>query len=233
MRVGLAEWSVVTERSNAWRLLAALGIVLTLVVQLVETIGFAQDDGRDVGTVVLNWFSFFTTVSAITAVVALIVPPRRAGGVLQICAACYTLVVGLGYNLLLRGAQGAPGDTGWWTNEVVHVVVPLVMLVDVWVTRREFRDPPRPGLSGARIIAVVLALPAVWTVYILVRGWYPYFFLDPDEMAGGPAGVGAVLLGTGLFMAVLAVILTRIQSGARRGHRGGRADGGQASGRRR
>ena len=54
--------------ATTWpRTVAAVGIIVTLVLQLADTIGVAQDaglDGAAVTTAVINWFSFFTTLSA-------------------------------------------------------------------------------------------------------------------------------------------------------------------------
>ena len=151
--------------ATTWpRTVAAVGIIVTLVLQLADTIGVAQDaglDGTAVTTAVINWFSFFTTLSAVMAVIALLV----RSGTIRISAAAYTLVAGVGYFTLLGGLTDPVGSVAWWTNLVLHAVVPAVMLVDLWVSRHGAHIASR-----GRIVGSALVLPAVWAVINLRSG---------------------------------------------------------------
>lgn len=203
--------------ATTWpRTVAAVGIIVTLVLQLADTIGVAQDaglDGTAVTTAVINWFSFFTTLSAVMAVIALLV----RSGTIRISAAAYTLVAAVGYFTLLGGLTDPVGSVAWWTNLVLHAVVPLVMLVDLWVSRHGAHIASR-----GRIVGSALVLPAVWAVYTQVRGplvdapfsdepwWFPYGVIDPHRVAEGYVGVIGMYLIVGCALVILVVLLRSV-----------------------
>ncbi|MFE7651250.1 Pr6Pr family membrane protein, partial [Streptomyces phaeoluteigriseus] len=111
-------------------------------------------------------------------------PEPRWLAVLLMCASSYMIVTGVVYNTLLRGIALPQGATVAWSNEVLHVVIPLLMLLDVLVA------PRRRALRWSAV-AVAAVFPIVWVVYTLVRAnlvvspgtgehwWYPYPFLNP------------------------------------------------------
>lgn len=130
----------------------------------------------------------------------------------------YMLVTGVVYNTLLRGIELPQGTTVLWANEVLHVVGPLVLLLDLLLA---------PGRRGLRWSAVgaVLVFPVVWVVYTLVRGpwvtnpvtgassWYPYPFLDPGNPAlqpGGYAGVAVYVVGIALLIGGVAAAVVAV-----------------------
>jgi apolipoprotein N-acyltransferase len=120
----------------------------------------------------------------------------------------YMIVTGVVYNTLLRGVALPQGTTVVWSNEVLHVVAPLFLLVDLIVGTW----PPR--LSWRAVLGI-LVFPVVWIVYTLVRGplvtnpvtgaawWYPYPFLDP-HVVGGYAGMVPYILGIAVGLALFA-----------------------------
>lgn len=184
-------------------------ITAAILAQLTRTIDTAAagqtPHGGHLPTMVGNFFSFFTIQSNVAAAVALAMgsvwawrhgstPEPRWLTVLLACTSTYMIVTGLVYNVLLRGIELPQGTTVPWSNEVLHVVGPLVMLADVlW-------SPGRRALAW-RAIAVVVCFPILWVIYTLVRAnlivspmtgdpwWYPYPFLDPHVVPGGYAGV--------------------------------------------
>lgn len=171
-------------------------------------------------TVIANFFSYFTVLSNLIAAVALVIGAvwmlrhrrdRRPEPIwlstLFACAATYMIVTGVVYNVLLRHIQIA-GISDPWTNETLHVVIPLVMLADVLLA------PHRRALPY-RTLAVIAAFPVVWAAYTLLRAnlitapstgnpwWYPYPFLDPHLQDGYAVviayivGIAAVILSVG------------------------------------
>jgi len=102
----------------------------------------------------------------------------------------YMVVTGIVYNLLLRGVELPQGSTVAWSNEILHVVAPVYLLLD-WIFA-----PGRVPLA-ARKIWPVLIFPILWVAYALIRGpfvtddvygndfWYPYPFLNPVTSANG------------------------------------------------
>lgn len=203
------------------RLTAAVLAVAAIVAQLIRSIDVARsaetDYGQHMPTVIANFFSFFTIESNVLAAVTLaiggiwalrqrdekLVEPRWFA-VLLVCASTYMIVTGVVYNTLLRGIQLPQGSTVGWSNEVLHVVIPLVMLADVLLA-------PRRRALGWNTIFVAAIFPIAWTVFTLIRAnlviapstgkpyWYPYPFLDPHQ----PGGYGAVSLYVLLIAAII------------------------------
>ncbi|MEJ1089139.1 Pr6Pr family membrane protein [Microbacterium sp. Mu-80] len=206
------------------RLAAAVLGFAALIRQLSLAIGNARSAKTEwashLPTVVTNFFSYFTVLSNLIAAVTLVIgavwmlrhrhdrrPEPAWLSTLFACAATYMIVTGIVYNLLLRNIPIA-GISDVWTNETLHVIIPLVMLADVLLA------PHRRPLSY-RAVAVIAAFPIVWAAYTLLRAnlitgpatgnpwWYPYPFLDPHLQGGYPvviayiAGIAAVILAVG------------------------------------
>lgn len=207
-------WSVI-------RLLAAAVIMTAVVGQFVTTVRSAIAGDRDVATTIANFFSFFTILSNLIAVLALLAAvvwfwmrpsheDREPPGVAVALAGAttYLVITGVVYNLLLRGLPTADDHVAW-ANEILHVAAPLFLVIDLLVA------PTHRALRW-RAVAVVLAFPIAWIVYTLIRGpfvtdpvrgvafWYPYPFLNPN----GGAGWG------GVWMYVAGIALTFVIVGA-------------------
>jgi hypothetical protein len=207
------------------RLLGAGVGLAAIIAQLVRSVGNAvestTDYGSDVTTVVANFFSFFTIQSNVLAVVTLTIgavwawtrgrdsaTEPRWFAVLLACTTTYMLITGIVYNLLLRGIPLPQGQTVPWSNEVLHVVIPLFLLLDLLVA------PKRRALPWSTVW-IIVAYPIVWAAYTLIRGplivspgtgnpwWYPYPFLDPHLQSNGYVGVaGWVAVISATFIAV-------------------------------
>jgi len=214
---------------------AALGIA-ALVRQISQTIGNAQvsttEWGSHIPTVVANFFSYFTVLSNIGAAVSLIIgaiwmlrtrdstqaEPRWLA-VLFACTSTYMIVTGIVYNLLLRNIP-LDGVSEWWTNETMHVLIPLVMLADVFFA-------PRRRALGWSAVTIAAIFPIVWAAYTLIRAsfitapltgdpwWFPYPFLNWHVI-----GFGAVSLYiVGIAVAIIGVASLVVLVGRRRGIR--------------
>lgn len=220
--------------------LAAILRQLSLAISNARAAGTAW--GSDVPTVVANFFSYFTILSNVSCVVALVLGgvwmlrTRRSTAVepawlatLFACASTYIVVTGIVYNLLLRSISIA-GISDAWTNETLHVVIPLVLLVDAVLAPRR---RPLPW----RTIGVVVVFPILWALYTMIRAnlvtgpatgdpwWYPYPFLDPHLVAGGYLGVAGYTVG-------IAVVITAAAAGVVWiGRRRSRGDGSEHTGR--
>lgn len=210
---------------------AALGLA-AIVAQLVRTVSNSlaatTEHGGDVGTVVVNFFSFFTIESNVLAVVTLatgaVLAWRARSGdeheprwfaVLLACATTYMIVTGIVYNTLLRGYALDQGVTVPWSNEVLHVVIPLVLALDLLLA-------PRRRALGWGTVGGIVAFPIVWVVYTLVRGplvtspatgdpwWYPYPFLNPNNFDDGYGTVAIYVAGIAVAIAVVAVAVVWI-----------------------
>ncbi|HWM33886.1 MAG TPA: Pr6Pr family membrane protein [Pseudolysinimonas sp.] len=199
-----------------FRLLGAAAILAAIIGQLVHSASFwdAIGIGDRKGNLVVNFFSFFTIDSNVGAVVvfllgAVLLMRRRDDpgwfAVLRAAVTSYMAVTGIVYNMLLRGIDVGEGAVLGWSNEVLHVVGPALVIVD-WLFA-----PGRRRLEWSRIGAIV-AFPVVWAVYTMVRGplayndvagaptWYPYPFLNP---ANSPEGYVSVAFYVILIAAII------------------------------
>lgn len=134
----------------------------------------------------VNFFFYFTDLSNLFAAALLltggIAALRGRPGVPDLVrgsAALYLVITGLVYWALLAGQMTAA--TIKWQNDIVHGVMPVVVLLD-WLLL-----PPTARLSLART-SRWLAFPLLYLAVSLVRGplvqWWPYDFLDPREPGG-------------------------------------------------
>ena len=134
-------WPWVRLASSALGFAAIIGqLALTLSIALNAT----TEWGAHLPTVGVNFFSFFTILSNLGAAVMFAIggvwaltrgrdaarEPRWMA-VAFACVATYMIVTGIVYNVLLRGIPLPQGSTLGWSNEVLHVVIPLLMLADV------------------------------------------------------------------------------------------------------
>jgi len=183
------------------RIAVAALIVAAIVGQLITSLGYWADKGGvDAAMHTVHFFSFFTIDSNILSVVALLVGaylllftkgenPARYNLFLA-AVATYMITTGVVYNLLLRGIDLPQGSTLAWSNEVLHVIAPLWLLID-WLFA-----PGRAPIANNQLWKI-LVFPLVWCIYTLVRGplvtdtvygnafWYPYPFLNPNTSANG------------------------------------------------
>jgi hypothetical protein len=158
---------------------------------------------------VVNFFSFFTNLSNLFAVVVFVVggvrtlrrrPGSRAWDVVRLVSVVNMVFVGLVFNVLLTEVAGGVLP---WVNVVVHMVMPVAVLVDWLVLPAGRRLPWAAAATG-------LVVPVLYSVYSLVRGavtsFYPYPFYDPEALGGyGPVALYMVVLLVAL--AVLSVAL--------------------------
>lgn len=217
------------------RLLAAVIGMTAIVRQLALSVGnaIAADTawGSHLPTVFTNFFSYFTVLANVSAAIVL-----TAGAVWTlrhrrttepepvwlttalVCVSTYMIITGLVYNLLLRQYPIA-GISDVWTNETLHLILPLFLLADVLFA-------PRRRALPASTVLVVAAFPLLWAVYTLLRAdfviapllgtpyWYPYPFLNPHVVAGGFLGVAGYVLG--IAAAIIAVAGAIVWIGRRR-----------------
>lgn len=202
--------------TNARRALGVFRLAIA-VIEVVALIGNYQYVLEFPLFASVNFFSYFTILSAMLAVATLIVaagfallqprdPPLL--GAFRTMVTVYLLASGIVFGLI--ALQASTRDYRLevpWSDTVLHFVVPLLALIAWTVDAVIAVNPPVPWAT----VGLVLVLPTVWLVYTLLRGsvigWYPYFFLD-DTQVGGYAGVAAycvfVLL---IFVALTAVLV--------------------------
>ncbi|MFB7891888.1 Pr6Pr family membrane protein [Microbacterium sp. NPDC056044] len=224
------------------RLAMAAVTVAAIVAQLTKSVGTAIELGRDVTTTIANFFSFFTILSNASAAIVLAwialwylfrgrrretdAEPRGLAVALA-CVSTYMIITGIVYNTLLRNIELPQGSEPIpWSNEVLHLIGPIFLLLDVLL------GPLRRALPWRSLWAVV-AFPIVWVVYTMIRGalvtnpvsgdpfWYPYPFLNPNNPGGWPSVVIYVI---GIALAIVAVGAFVVWCGRRRGALAGAPD---------
>jgi len=221
------------------RIAAAVLALAAVVAQLTRSVQNALDAttewGSHLPTVAANFLSFFTIESNILAAIVLLIAAIWALrhhattdaepqwlAVLLVCVSTYMIVTGIVYNTLLRSVELPQGVTVPWSNEVLHVIIPLFLLLDVLLA-------PRRRALGWSTIAIAAIFPLVWAVYTLIRAnliiapatgqpyWYPYPFLNPNTVPGGYLGVSGYIVG--IAIAIIAVAAGVVWVGRRRGTR--------------
>lgn len=159
-----------------------------------------------VGT--LNFFSYFTILSNISATVtfavggvALLLGRRGMPGSVRGAVTCYMTITGIIYAVVLRPDQA--GQLAQWIDDVVHLVMPIAVFVDWLVV------PPRERLPYS-ILRYWLIFPVAFVAYSLVRGhfanWYPYPFLDPRGRGYPHVAVECCFIGLAIVAVCLAVV---------------------------
>lgn len=181
-----------------------------------------------------NYFSFFTIESNLFAAAVLLYGALRPTDdrtsetyeLVRGAAVLYMATTGAVYGVLLAGYATDLNTELAWADNVVHRLMPVVLVAD-WLI-----DPPRTRLTLRRAL-VWIAFPLVYLCYSLLRGprvdWYPYPFLDPDK-AGGYLGVFAYSVG--ITVCVLLVGWGTVVVGNREGGRPSTASDGRAEVRR-
>ena len=204
------------------RLGIAVAIAAAAIGQITLSLGYWTDKGvTNIGSNVTNFFSFFTIDANLLSLVAMLIGAvflmqKKDDPTWYLIARAsvvtYMVTTGVVYNLLLRGIELPQGSTLGWSNEILHVVAPLYLLID-WLLA-----PGRKPLEY-RAIWIVIIFPLVWAIYTLIRGpfvedqvygnnyWYPYPFLNPNTSAQG-------YLTVALYMLLITVVIALAGLGA-------------------
>lgn len=111
----------------------------------------------------------------------------------------YILLVGLVYNLVLRGIW-QPQGMARVVDETLHSIVPLLVLCHWWCI-------PDKGLLKRKDILGWLIYPFVYLIYTLahgaISGFYPYPFVDVDAL-----GMTKVLINCGVVAVIIGLLGT-------------------------
>ena len=191
---------------RGYRIAFALLTLAAVIYQFLERAGKGSFNP-------VNFFSFFTIQSNLLAAAVLLVlglranpadRPSRGEDLARGAAVVYMAATGVVYGLLLSGYTESLQTAVPWVNNVLHRLMPLVVVAD-WLLR-----PPAHRIPFRRAL-LWLAYPLLWLAYTLVRGagvrWYPYPFLDPT-LSGGYLGVAAycVAITAGFLLFSLLII---------------------------
>jgi len=194
-----------------FRVAGAALIAAAIIGQYIHSANFRDQLGVPASPIPgINFFSFFTIDSNVLSVAVFLIGAvlliRSADvdplwfGVGRASVTAFMATTGIVYNTLLRGVEVSEGATLPWSNEVLHVVGPILLVID-WLFA-----PGRRRLEWRHIWLVVI-FPIVWAVYTMIRGpfvndptqatlnpdytigWWPYPFLNPNLAPEGYASV--------------------------------------------
>jgi hypothetical protein len=182
----------------SWKGLARVGFGLTFVVaaiavgwQFVQDLMGVWDDPGVVKPppIVRAWrfFSYFTTQSVLLVVVTSFALARRVDRdgrgwrVVRLDTLTGITITGLVHWFLLHPLDDFHGWK-WASDTLTHIVVPI-LAVSCWLMFGPHRR------NSLRVVLAGLIWPLAWLLYTLVvggiTGWYPYFFLDPNQTGAG------------------------------------------------
>ena len=197
------------KKSLLFALFIAIISWFGLVIQYSHLIINASSLGFTKPEATARFFSYFTILSNIMVAVSttafFLFPRSKMSNFFKkpfIISAItvYIFMVGVGYNLLLRGTWN---PQGWHrvSDEIMHVVDPILFVL-YW-----YFFVPKKSLQSKYVVLWV-AWPAVYSVFMLIRGaidgFYPYSFLDPyklgyPKMLLNMVGVGIAFIVTGFL----------------------------------
>ena len=185
---------------------ARLGLALACLVSLVARFFWGLGSATFTAS---NFFAYLTIQSNIVFVLVLVAsgvstlrgrPESRRHTTLRAAVLTCTLTSGIVFAFLVQQA----GERGFridvpWSDQFLHFWIPALALAD-WILS--------PGRHRAqwRAVAFAITFAVVWGVATLVRGaivgWYPYFFLDPNQVTG----IAEFSLLTGIALSVFAIV---------------------------
>lgn len=196
-----------TRRSSAtvFRIIVAVAAWFALVLQQYILIDNTLGNGLTPLGAVWRFLIYFTILSnlfvAVSLTVVIIAASSPAGRFFLKPATIagigvYIFIVGLVYNIALRNIWNPIGRARL-ADELLHVAVPLLYLL-YWVIFAS-----KKGLQWKHVFYWLL-FPALYIAYALIRGsiegFYPYYFINPDEL-----GVQKVLLNSIVLLAAFVV----------------------------
>ncbi len=191
--------------SRIWHGVTAVVAAFGLVVQLLLVVRgdsvLVAESPPGLAERLLRFVSYFTIQAntlVLLATLGLARNPQRDGQlwrVLRFDAVLGIAVTGIVHWFFLRPLLNL---TGWSyaVDKLLHVVVPLLGVVG-WLI-----FGPRPRVTR-RVILLALIWPFAWLVVTLImgglRGWYPYPFLDIDQVGGGTVAIASLGIAALIF----------------------------------
>ncbi|MFA5899314.1 MAG: Pr6Pr family membrane protein [Hyphomicrobium sp.] len=197
------------------------GVFTALVVVLQYWLQVRGLTGAAFLRTTIRFFSFFTILTNVLAAIALIIPglaPRSWLGnclsrpTVQTAVAGYMIMVGLVYYVLLAGLSHREG---WQLvlEHILHAVTPPLFAIG-WLAFVDKRDLD-VGI-GVRALVYPLAYGGYTLIHGAGTGWYPYPFLDVDELgyARVLVNIAGLVAAFVALEALLAVVGRRLRIGA-------------------
>jgi len=192
--------------ARVWHAVIAILVLAAIIVQIVvanRVSGSPHDTtagllrGSSTAGRIVRVLSFFTIQSNLLSGLVsgqLAARPDRDGPVwraVRLAALFGITVTGIVYSTVLAEIHEPNGRAETFVNDLVHYVVPVMMIVG-WVA-----FGPRPRIARVTVLRS-LVFPVLWMTYTLFRGaiwkWYPYPFLDATSHGYAPVLLNAVIV---------------------------------------
>lgn len=181
---------------------ATAGMLFTWIVVLLQLYLILLNRQASIAETITRFFSFFTILSNILVATCFTMMATGRNNFFTrsqtlTATAVYITIVGLTYNIILRGIW-QPQGLQKFVDEGLHVVVPVVFIV-YW-----FLFVPKERISWNKAF-IWLAFPAVYLLYSLVRGhftgFYPYPFINVGQL-----GYDKALINSGVVCIAFIVV---------------------------
>ncbi|MGV8884328.1 MAG: Pr6Pr family membrane protein [Microbacteriaceae bacterium] len=156
-----------------------------------------------------NFFAYLTIQSNIAFAIVIAIDgffalsgrvPRARMEALRAGVITCTVTAGIVFALIVQqsSVRAIRVDVPW-SDVVLHFILPVIALAD-WAIS------PRTARTTWRIIPLVLLYTCGWGGVTMLRGsitgWYPYYFLDPNQTSG----IGEFVLLSSIALAVFATV---------------------------
>ncbi len=187
------------QQSKFSKIFITLGAIIATLAVLLQLYVIIENRVMSIPQTLIKFFSYFTIISNIMVAICFttlsVQPTSRWGQFFlkpQTATAInvYILVVGLVYNMVLRWLW-APKGLQLVADNLLHVVVPIWFLI-YWIAL-----VPKANLQWKNVFSFLI-YPAVYCVYILVRGaisnQYPYFFIDAAKLGYPQVALNCTIL---------------------------------------
>ncbi|HTD99195.1 MAG TPA: Pr6Pr family membrane protein [Mucilaginibacter sp.] len=175
----------------------------TLIGQLVLMLGTKAAPATEL---VMRFFTFYTILTNLLLAVCftfMLLKPRSkwndffTSPAMLAAAATYITVVSVTYNIILRFIW-SPQGLQRVVDELLHLIIPILYII-FWLI-----FVPKGGLKWKNVFPL-LVYPLVYLCVILIRGamsgWYPYPFVDVNQL-----GYGKALLNSGMITIAFIII---------------------------
>ena len=180
-------------------LLIAMGAIIATLAVVVQLYINIENRATSLAQTLIKFFSYFTIITNIMVAIcftSIAIKPSGKWGQFflkpQTASAInvYILVVGLVYNIVLRWLW-SPKGLQLVVDNLLHVVVPIWFVI-YWII-----FVPKANLQWKNVFSW-LVYPAIYCVYILIRGvisnQYPYFFIDAGKFGYLQVAVNCTVL---------------------------------------
>lgn len=184
------------KTATAYMVMLAMIAWLASALQLYILLDNVPANGLTYMQAVGRFLLFFTVLTNLLVAISLtsiLLAPRSVWGrffskpPVLTAVALYIFIVGLIYNIILRGIWD-PGGLQKWVDESLHVAVPLLFIF-FWLF-----FVPRANLKWHHSF-LWLIYPALYFAYALSRGaiegFYPYPFIDPGQLGSAKVLINA------------------------------------------